>query len=81
MVYGFDELWFGWMFDVDMFDELVVFNDWYGVYIFGEGGEFEMFVIDGLYMDCFIELEYEMEWEGIYGCFCIIDVFFGEELG
>lgn len=64
---GLDDSWLGRPLDEAAFEELETLREQTGVHPLGEGGEFETLVVDGPHMDRRIDLEYEIEWDGMRG--------------
>jgi ABC transporter with metal-binding/Fe-S-binding domain ATP-binding protein len=70
---GLDASWLGRTLDADTLADLEALNDEYGVHVLGEGGEFETLVTDGPHMERPIELEYEVQFDGIRGSLDVSD--------
>ncbi len=64
---GLDHSWLGRTLDEVAVKEMLELRDSHGVHPLGEGGEFETLAVAGPHLDFRIEVEYEVEWDGVRG--------------
>lgn len=77
---GLDEDWLGRELDADAVEELLELRDSHRVHPLGEGGEFETLAVSGPHVDFRIELDYEVEWDGVRGELRVEDAWLEREV-
>ncbi len=76
---GLDDSWLGRRLDDDAVEELLKLHSERGVHPLGEGGEYESLAVAGPHVDFRIQVEYDVDWDGVRGEIQVKDAWIEED--